>query len=74
MKEIGILWVKDDKKEVLTDTLDNGIKYFKSKYNTYPEFIECSILDSNVEFEHNGTKVIPKRYFQKGIIWMVLKA
>lgn len=69
----GVLWCKENQKEKPEETLDNAMEFYKLKYGFYPEIIEVSNKDFPENFEKNGTKIIPRKYYQNGILWMLIK-
>ncbi len=71
---LGLLWARDKDTEKLTDTLNNGIAFFKNKYGAKPNYIECSFKSSDVvEFIHDGIPVIAKKRWGEGVVWMTIK-
>lgn len=69
----GMLFVRDKENETFEVTLESGYDTYKNKYNDEPLFIECSFQDIKEEFIYKTAKVIPCKYFNKGIIWITGK-
>lgn len=58
-KFYSMLWSRDNPKEALTETISNGIKYFKNKYKQDIKYIQCSLKDAEEKFTVNGVEVMP---------------
>ena len=58
----------------MVETLEKGIEYYTKKYETRPDYIECSNKDTDEkEMIFDGITVIPRKFYSSGAIWITNK-